>query len=229
MARRYTVIFIDLKGSSEQPALRDALQERLVQLEANLNARFHSLLVLPFSVVWGDELKGVLSDLSASWQVFVEAASYLQDTPFYLSVGYGTIDTPRALTQSTDINRADGVAFKAARNGLETLKEDEPGACRLRYEIAMNPDATRAINAFITIIDDVIHHLTPAQRREFAAVSPLVTVPDSKRRSVSRQSSWETLQRARHDAYQAAVEGLGALLRMIESAPEPTSEAGVMR
>lgn len=200
---------------------RADLQQELIELRDYINKSFGRKCAVPFQVVWGDELKGVLSDPSASWELFRQTFAYMQDTSFYMAVGFGTIDTAYEHGVPTDINILDGSAFKAARNALDYLKKKNITPYRLYFESAGNSDYCRALNAYIGIMNDLLRHMTSAQRRVFSQEVPWhASSRAEKGISVSRQSAWETLQRARIDAFWEADAGITALLKLGSNLPD---------
>ena len=242
------VIFIDLAGSSRAPQQRAELQRALLALRDRHNETYRDRLIAPFDVVWGDELKGVLTDPRPVWDVYRSSFELLDGIPFYFSVGFGTIDTSAGYEPSRNINLLDGTAFKAARDAMDRLKHDaskrkdskkkEQTPYRVRFASAGSPHFAEALNAFVGVLNDLVQHMTASQRRHFvrefpwngslkarsetkaSAASPdapasLSTgAPRDASSEVSRQSAWETLQRARVDAYRAATRGIEALLQL---------------
>lgn len=225
------VIFIDLVGSSRDPGRRPELQRLLFRLRDRLNEQAAGLLVAPFEVVWGDELKGVLWDPRPVWGLYRDAYQFMAGVPFYFSVGLGTIDTPDEIwgagvraagvpaaagAPATDINLMDGTAFKAARDAMEHLKAKakEKMPYRIRVASAGSPHYAEALNAYFCILNDLVQHMTPAQRQHFLQAFPWNGKSESPAEAVSRQAVWETLQRARIDAYREANRGIEALLEL---------------
>lgn len=221
------VVFIDLVGSSRVPERRALLQKQLIGLKEHTNEFLGERVAIPFQVVWGDELKGVVSELTALWDLYRQCFSFMQGTPFSFAVGLGTIDTPLEFGQTTDINLADGTAFKAARKALDHLKATGVEPYRLRFEVAGDSYLCQALNAYIGIMNDLLDHMTPAQRRAFRQEVPWHVEKDALPAStISRQSMWETLQRARIDAYRQAEKGIVALLKLATNNPATILQTG---
>jgi hypothetical protein len=215
----YCVIFIDLQGASREPARRDLLQQQLTALRDLLNAHFDAYLAVSFQIVWGDELKGILTTPVPIWNMYQVVHKCMTGTPFYFAVGLGTIDTVFDGRQEADINALDGTAFKAARKAMDALKAQSNGAYLLRFATPGNARYCTALNAFVSVMNDLIAHMTPSQRRHFTSEYPWHQ-PVPEYHPISRQAVWETLQRARIDAYRAASEGLQALLSVGWECPE---------
>ena len=217
----YGVVFIDLQGSSSAPSQRADLQQRLMSLRDRMNQRFLSALAVQFQIVWGDELKGVLRDPSILWTMYQEAHAFMGSTPFYFAVGMGSLDTPLPQHGGADINQLDGTAFKAARVAIDELKAHKTAPYQVRFATAGHAAYADALNAFMRVLNDLVTHMTPAQTQHFVREYPWHRAqgqPDETQ--VSRQAVWETLQRARIDAYRAASEGLAALLYLVPKCPE---------
>lgn len=220
-ATMVAVVFVDLVGSSQASGRRADLQRKLIGLRDYINSSLGTSSAIPFQVVWGDELKGVLLDPSVSWELYRQIFAFMEGTPFYCAIGFGTIDTFFEQGSTTDINLLDGSAFKAARNALDLLKEREIGPYKLYFEAVDRSDYCRALNAFVGIMNDLLRHMTPAQRRVFSQEIPWHASADTAEATpVSRQSAWETLQRARIDAYREADAGITALLRLGAEQPD---------
>jgi|GEM_PF-3053492 len=212
------VIFIDLVGSSKARDGRAGLQRALISLRDSLNDRFRDRLAAPFTVVWGDELKGVLQDPRPAWDVYRAAHGSMDGIPFYFSVGLGTIDTAIGYEAEQDIDLLDGSAFKAARGAMDRLKRQGERPYRVEFASAGNAHLAEALNAYVAILNDLVQHMTAAQRKRFVHEFPwngrASTDGMADKEEVSRQSAWETLQRARIDAYRAANRGIEALLQL---------------
>lgn len=217
----YAVVFIDLQGSSSAPSQRAGLQQQLIALRDHLNQCFPSSLAVQFQIVWGDELKGVLRDPSTLWTMYQEAYAFMGSTPFYFAVGLGSVDTPLTQHGDADINQLDGTAFKAARLAIDELKARKAGPYQVRFATAGYATYADALNAFMGVLNDLVTHMTPAQTQHFVREYPWHGAQtQAGKTQVSRQAVWETLQRARIDAYRAASEGLVALLQLVPKCPE---------
>lgn len=215
----YAVVFIDLQGSSASPAKRARLQQQLLALRDQLNARNKPDLSVPFQVVWGDELKGVLYGAERLWELYRQVYSLMPDTPFYYAVGLGSIDTSFSQADTVDINLLDGTAFKAARQALDNLKAKPKQPYCIEFATAGSSRFGESLNAYVTICNDLVAHMTPAQYRHFIAEYPWHQQAHGEKEHVSRQAVWETLQRARIDAYKAACAGLESLLAVVTDHP----------
>ncbi len=211
----FAVVFIDLQGSSVMQNKRAALQRKLFALRDNLNAQFATALAVPFQIVWGDELKGVYYHPDGLWELFCHTYAFMKDTPFHCAIGLGTIDTPIPQRGPVDINVLDGTAFKAARLAMDELKTFSDITYRLRFGTAGESQYSKSLNAYICIFNDLIKHMTPAQYRHFVAEIPWHQhQKTNNEKLVSRQATWETLQRARINAYRQAHKGLQSLLAL---------------
>jgi len=211
-----TVIFIDLVGSSRARERRDELQQRLLALRDRHNRELRDQLVAPFELVSGDELKGALADPRLVWAAYCTSYETMAGIPFYFSVGFGTIDTTAGYEATKSINFLDGTAFKAARDAMDELKARAKviRPYRLRFGSAGNPHFTEALNAYVGVLNDLVQHMTAAQRQHFVREFPWNGPGTASPADVSRQAVWETLQRARIDAYREANRGIEALLQL---------------
>lgn len=211
------VIFIDLVGSSRAPRRRGELQRMLFQMRDQHNAALGSRLIAPFEVVGGDELKGALNDPRHVWSLYRASYELMAGIPFYFSVGLGTIDTTEGYDVERIIDVLDGTAFKAAREAMDHLKAKakEVKPYRIRFQSAGSAHYVDALNAYVGILNDLVQHMTASQRQHFLREFPWNGASElSAETTVSRQSIWETLQRARIDAYREANRGIEALLQL---------------
>lgn len=215
-----TVIFIDLVGSSRSPGRRAELQRVLLGARDRLNAGLGDRLAAPFDVVWGDELKGVLQDPRPVWELYQFTYRLMAGIPFYFSVGLGSIDTAIGYEPGGNIDLLDGTAFKAAREAMDRLKAGDIKPYRICFGSAGSTYLAEALNAYVAVLNDLVRHMTAAQRRHFLKEFPWHGAEEAgEGESVSRQSVWETLQRARIDAYRAAQRGIAALLQLAAEHP----------
>lgn len=209
------VVFIDLVGSSRVPRRRRELQQLLFALRDRLNAERPGEWIAPFQVVWGDELKGALKDPHGVWDLYQTAYAFMRGTPFYFSVGLGSLDTIEGYEPTQNIDLLDGTAFKAAREAMERLKAKEMTPYRVSFGSAGSQHYVDALNSYIGVLNDLVHHMTPAQQQHFVREFPWNAMGQvSLETTVSRQAVWETLQRARIDAYREANKGIEALLQL---------------
>ncbi|HPS32644.1 MAG TPA: hypothetical protein PKW57_04010 [Anaerolineaceae bacterium] len=128
---------IGSRGSRQAQLLPDVARE--------LNARFASGLLTPFTVRAGDELFGVLINLETGFQAYkaLYSLSTARGLPFYVGMGAGSVD----LTSSADAELVNGEAIWLAAEALEQLK-GKPDTellarqkrARFRYAIAVSED-----------------------------------------------------------------------------------------
>lgn len=206
-------VLIDIRASSRHPE-RERLQRELIRCRDALNEAFRPSLTIGFDVVAGDELEGVLADPPRVWDLYSAAGRLLGDVEFYMAVGIGTLTTPERPAFDFPVAHADGAAFKTAREALEGLKrEARPVPCRLAFGVAGRPELATVLNAFVTVINDVLRNLTPTQRAYFLKVQELGTHEAAARAAgVTRTAVTMALRKGGWQSYEAAVTGLRALL-----------------
>lgn len=128
----------------------------LPEIARELNARFASDLLTPFTVRAGDELFGVLMNPEAGFQAYkaLYALSTARGLPFYVGMGAGSVD----LNESANAELVNGAAIWLAAEALEKLKgkaESElmsrQKRARFRYAIAVseNPAENQVLQHFL--------------------------------------------------------------------------------
>lgn len=206
-------MIVDIRGSSSHPG-RERLQQALFRCRDAINESFRDALAIRLDVVAGDELEAVLADPRAVWDVYQAVRRQLGGVGFYMAVGIGTLTTPERPAFDYPVGYADGPAFKAARDALEGLKREGRGRpVRLAFAVAGAPELGVALNAFVTVINDVLRNLTPTQRQYFEKLLELGTHEAVARAAgVARTAVTMALRKGGWHSYEAATTGLQALL-----------------
>jgi len=121
--RHHAVLTGDIVGSRKAPD-RQALQEALRRLLAELNDTFGDIVEVPFSISVGDEFQGVAAPDGRLVRLIDAMQRTLHPVRVRVGVGIGAVSTDFA-SRSQEM---DGPAFLFAREALDLAKAQTPQA-----------------------------------------------------------------------------------------------------
>lgn len=166
---QYSVLTFDLV-SSRKISDRLQVQEELKDILNDINRKYGEILKVPFDFTVGDEVQGVLVNLTSSYLLIRDFQFMLKDRLFYAGVGYGQITTHL----STRSKEMDGPAFHFARESVQFLKEkysrfngQERRFAPLVYYSLPSKEFTTIINNYLLMIQLLKYKLTDKQREVY--------------------------------------------------------------
>ena len=121
--RHHAVLTCDVVGSRDVPD-RQALQDALRRLLADLNDTFAGIIRVPFSISVGDEFQGVAAPDGRLVRLIDTMQRTLHPVRVRVGVGIGAVSTDFA-SRSQEM---DGPAFLFAREALDLAKAQTPQA-----------------------------------------------------------------------------------------------------
>lgn len=176
---RYCVITLDLVNS-RQLRQRSEVQEELKEVLRTINEKYKDCLQAPFAFTLGDEVQGVLTELSKSYELIREFQRLTANHHFYGGIGYGDIAT-RLSERSGEM---DGPAFHFARAAIDAAKKDlgrsrienHPNRFSLlvRYAFPVE-DFTQIVNHYLQMLELLKFGLTEKQREVYWLLSDFST------------------------------------------------------
>ena len=119
----YVAFIADVVASrARTPRARAALQQRLLALVREVNARFRADLAARAAVTLGDELQALFPSPRPVWRAAHELRLALPDVEWIIACGQGGLTTP--LHRGVTAPELDGPCFHAARAALDTAKAE---------------------------------------------------------------------------------------------------------
>lgn len=180
----------------------------LLQGVANI-LRPHSKVT---QVVWGDEVESVLASATDLWDLYIGVRRQLGPQAFYMGVGFGEVTSG---TISGEIHELNGTAFKSAREAVDAAKAAGGREIALRFSVHGEGELTRALNAFIDVLNASFGRMTRQQKVYMRDLVLGLSQTEIARRHRRAQASVQgALARAGHDQLAYAREGLVALLAL---------------
>lgn len=182
----YGVITADLV-ESRRLTNRALVQRRLLSLIHSLNSEFRRGLVGPFMVTLGDEIQGMLKDLSDLPNAVIRVHEVFHSREITVGVGIGNIATPVAKR----VTEMDGPAFVNSRIAVELAKKEG-------LEVVVRSGIGRVddtLNAVYGLLGGIQAGWTDAQWERFNLYRRLGTIDRVARKlKVSKQSISKSLR-----------------------------------
>lgn len=182
----YGVITADLV-ESRRLTDRALVQRRLLNLIHSLNLGFRRGLVGPFMVTLGDEIQGMLKDLSAVPNAVTRIHEVFHPREITVGVGIGALATPLAKR----VTEMDGPAFVNSRIAVELAKKEG-------LEVVVRSGVGRiddTLNAVYGLLGGIQVGWTDAQWERFNLYRRLGTIDRvAKKLKVSKQSISKSLR-----------------------------------
>lgn len=115
----YFVINADIKNSRKHKFKKDHFKTQINQL----NSDFKENLVVPFSLLVGDGLQGVVSESCQIFQLIRKIKYSFLPFDIRIGIGYGMVEDEEQLKQIKSSWELNGEAFYKARDAMDVMKE----------------------------------------------------------------------------------------------------------
>lgn len=224
----YCVLTLDLV-SSRQLTDRHSVQEDLKDILKNINHKYRDFLKVPFDFTLGDEVQGVLLNLTSSYLLVRDFQFLLKNQLFYAGVGYGGITTEL----STRSGAMDGPAFHFARESVEFLKEKYSRVSRQSQERRFAPlvyyslpskEFTTIVNNYLLMIELLKYKLTAKQREVYWLLFETDTYREIA--DLLMQSKSAVTQKVQSGHLEEIRLGEEGLLRLLQTVEKNYAESG---
>ena len=158
---------------SRQIEDRENLKVELKEVIAKINNRYENQLAADFMIYAGDEIQGLLSEPSLSYEIIKEIRDLISPIEIVFGVGIGELSTD--LPSQPITWELDGECYHRARNILKEAKNKQPGICysfgysddskdKMESETVLAP-ASKLINSLIQFIESNLEHRTKRQKQ----------------------------------------------------------------
>lgn len=136
----------DLIKSRKLPN-RAKMQRKLKSVLNRINKRFNDKIVVPFSLIRGDELQGLIDDLLKSYEIVMEIENLL----YPVKVRFGIVSGNLSIQIGKTTAEMDGECFHRSRKALDKAKELEKNLIFQTY----NPSLDESVNAVLFLIGSI--------------------------------------------------------------------------
>lgn len=203
MNRVYIAVTGDLIKSRRLPA-RAQVQRRLKSILNKINKKFR--VVVPFSLIRGDEFQGLIDDLLTAYEIAREIERLLYPVKTRLGIGAGVLSTDIGKTTA----EMDGECFHRSREALNKTKK-EGGDIVFKTD---NAFLDESVNAILFLIHSIkkdwkeIHYRRVQEYEKMGSIEKM-----TRREETSYQAIWKTLKKAKYEAVKRGEETVKTLLK----------------
>ena len=196
----FCAVFGDVIGSRKIVG-RDSLQRQILLCLDAVNSRFAAELASPFRFVAGDEVRGLLSDQSPSYQVIRALQDGLRPYRMRFAAGIGELTTDLG----RDVAALDGPAFHRAAEAMLFLKSPKRSHERTVYYLSEARERDRVVNSLAFLVDSIRATWTDRERERADLLSSGLTLLEvGQRLGVSHQAIRQSMMKA---SYRAVLDG----------------------
>jgi len=213
----YGVVTADLV-ESRQLMNRAGAQDDLVRLISKLNTKFSDKLAAQFMVTLGDEIQGLLNDLSSIPVVVGTIHTAFHPSEISVGIGVGAVTT-RLVRRVTEM---DGPAFVNSRSAVVTAKKEELEVVVLSGDHLIDG----ILNAMYTLLGGIKVGWTRTQWERFNLYLELGKVEEvAKRLGVAKQSVSKSLRNTLWTRVLRVEKRLPEIFAALDGGRLPRSEA----
>lgn len=157
-ADRMCAIFGDIV-KSRVTLERAELQKRIQAAVGQVNERFREQIAVPFRIIAGDEIRGLLRDEACSYELILTIERAIWPARMRYSIGIGGITTE----MSESIDAMDGPALHRASEGMDLLKNRKRAHGRLILFRSDDQARDDLLNALTFLADSIKSRWTSEQ------------------------------------------------------------------
>ena len=205
--RNYVAIIGDIIRSRNILS-RNKVQKNIRRILTYINRKLHSNIVVPFTIIRGDEFQGLVNNLSSGYEIILELEKLLYPIKISYGVGFGTISTTLEKTTA----EMDGECFHRSRQAIEDRKQNEQS---IVFQTG-NPRLDTAINTILSLQSSIkaswknIHY---RRIMRYEKVGSIEKVADIER--VSFQAVSKTMIQAKYKKFKASQDTIKYLLKNV--------------
>ncbi|MGH9709432.1 MAG: SatD family protein [Candidatus Acidiferrales bacterium] len=209
MSRKlYGVLIADVISSGSRSRLPALLHERL--RHATHAHRARKLTLLPYAVTAGDEFQTITARLETIPWLLLDLRRRLQPLSLRIGIGIGGV----AGRITAPVNELDGVAFRMARQALESLKKSggrrRPALTAFR---TCNAEFDPVANLIYELQDTLVDRMTQTQWKTIAARAEHRRIEDTARAmGLNISTVSRNLKRGYYGQLIAVASGVGKLI-----------------
>jgi hypothetical protein len=207
-ADRMCAVFGDIV-KSRVTLERAELQKRIQAAVGQVNERFREQIAVPFRIIAGDEIRGLLRDDTCSYELILAVERAIWPARMRYSVGIGGITTEL----SESIDAMDGPALHRASEGMDLLKNRKRAHGRLILFRSDDQARDDLLNAMTFLVDSIKSRWSTEQfQRAQLAQSGMSVAEIAGKLGVKRQAVEESLSRALYYALDDAQHQIDMIL-----------------
>lgn len=191
-ADRMCAVFGDIV-KSRVTLERAELQKRIQAAVGQVNERFREQIAVPFRIVAGDEIRGLLGDDTCSYELILAIERAIWPARMRYSVGIGGITTEL----SESIDAMDGPALHRASEGMDLLKNRKRAHGRLILFRSDDQARDDLLNALTFLVDSIKSRWTNEQfERAMLAQSGMSVAEIAERSGIRSQNATKSLSKS---------------------------------
>jgi len=191
-ADRMCAIFGDIV-KSRVTLERAELQKRIQAAVGQVDERFREQIAVPFRIVAGDEIRGLLRDETCSYELILAIERAIWPARMRYSVGIGGVTTEL----SESIDAMDGPALHRASEGMDLLKNRKRAHGRLILFRSDDQARDDLLNSLTFLIDSIKNRWTNEQfERAQLAQSGMSVAEIAGKHGIRSQNATKSLSKS---------------------------------
>ncbi len=189
---------------------RAELQKRIHVAVGQVNERFRDHIAIPFRIIAGDEIRGLLRDDTCSYELILTIERAIWPARMRYSIGIGGITTDL----SESIDAIDGPALHRASEGMDLLKNRKRAHGRLILFRSDDQARDDLLNALTFLVDSIKSRWTAEQfERALLAQSGLSVAEIASRLGIKQQAVARSISTAMYPTVEEGSRQIGLLLK----------------